>query len=592
MKRFPGLKLLAILCIPIFTGACAVDRPPTGGPPDTAPLAVTASSPEPGSLNVATESIRIKFNRYVTAAELKKSLIFSPVIKEYELVMHGREAEIRLTAPLRPAKTYTITLRKSLKSFYGNELATNWSLPFSTGSTIDTGTLEGNVWARRLAPAPNITVMAFNLDPSNASPPDSLPSTPDYATQTEASGNFRFESLAPGNYRIVAIDDKNANFRFDRNKEDFGVTGHASLSTGERDISVRLASGDTTEVSIRSARPVNTREIEITFNRPVTTRSLDISTISIREQSDGSPLPVLGFFGANRGEEESTFRLLTGVMNPKSQYTLTVSPGTTRGKPQELTFVGGMRSVTWPKLSVTILPPDKAVNALLDMVRPDAGPCIEVQTNLPVEESSVRKAVALSAIRKSGEQPLPITVSRYDHRTWLVRPDAGFEPGADYRVAVHPALITTLAGARGNDTLLVSRFSSAGPEQYGEITGTGTTTAAAVVEARRAGTTTVFRTTVQPSAGGGFSYAFRNLPPGSYTIFAFVPDSGKTSGTINEWDAGSLEPFRTATPFFAMTANVRQGWTTEVPAFRIPSGKTQPATSTEAPPVRKQRRKR
>ncbi|NTU92055.1 MAG: hypothetical protein HGA60_09110 [Chlorobiaceae bacterium] len=593
MKRFPGLKTLAILCISLFTTACAVDRPPTGGPPDKEPLTVTASSPEPGSVNVTTRTIRIEFNRYVTSPAVRKALIFSPVVRNYEITMHGRVAEIRFLSPLDPAKTYTITLKRSLKGFFGNELASSWSLPFSTGPVIDRGTLDGRVWNRKLAPAPNITVMAYATGQMQASAADSLNAAPDYATQTDANGNFSFESLAPGDYRLVAVDDRNSNLRFDRLKEEFGVSAVSSVHTGEHGLTFRLASGDTTPVSIRSAKPVSTSEIEIQFSRPVPTRTLNLSAISIRDLSTGSSLPVPGYYSVTRAEEEQTFRLQTGVMNPKSQYTIAFQTEGAKTTPEELTFLGGLRPANWPPLTISIFPPDKAINALLDMVRPDAGPCIELQCNLPVEEASIRRAVNLEAIRNGGEQTVPATVSRYDSRTWTVRPVSGFESGTDYKVSVHPSLVTTLLGSKGKDTLVVSRFSAASSAQYGEITGTGISSGAVtVIEARRSGTNMFFRRIVRPSAGGAFSYSFTGLPPGNYTIFAFAPAPGPASLQTPEWNAGSIDPFRPADPFIAVEANVRQGWTTQVPSFRLPVAGKQPAPVKPMPPAKKKPRKR
>ena len=588
MKRFPGLKTLAILFLPLFIAACAVDRPPTGGPPDTTPLAVIASSPEPGTVNVSPRTIHLEFNRFVTTPALAKAIFFSPVIKEYQVSMHGKEAEIRIYSPLKPGRTYSLTLRKSLKSYYGTELASSWSLPFSTGPVIDQGTLEGKVWTRRFAPASNIPVMAYMLDPSSGARPDSLPAAPDYMTQTDATGSFRLESLAPGNYRLVALRDNNGNLRFDRGKDEFGVTSTPIVSTGAKEISLRLATGDASPLAIRSVRPVNAREIEVILNRGIRSRSLDLSAISIREKATGAPLKVLGYFTQSRADEESTFRLFTDVMNPKSTYDiLLATEGSSPENAKSLEFSGGMHTVTYPNLSVAIVPADKSTNALLDMVRPDAGPCIELQFNLPVDESTLGKAVTVAAIRNSGEQEIPVSISRYDSRTWSLKAQAGFEPSTEYVVKVRPGIISTLAGARGKESLVMSRFNTAGPDQYGEISGSGSTGASeAIVEARREGGSVVHRTIVHPAAGGAFSFAFHGLPPGNYTVSAFSPASGQPVSPTTIWQSGSIEPFRPSDPFAAVTSSVRAGWTTETLLPRIP-GEPKPVAVPATTPSRK-----
>ncbi len=585
MKRFPGLKTLAVLFISLFAGACAVDRPPTGGPPDTTPLEVVASSPEPGTTNVSPRVIRIEFNRFVTSGALLKAIFFSPVIRNYQISMHGREAEIRLFSPLKPGRTYTLTLRKSLRSYYGTELASSWTLPFSTGPVIDRETLEGKVWTRLMAPASNISVLAYALPPADAVAPDTLASVPDYLTQTDASGSFRFESLTAGKYRLVALRDKNSNFRFDPGKDEFGVTPTLSVATGATGIAFRLSEADTAAVAIRSAKAVSLREIEVSFNRSMQTRSLTPSAFDISDKATGAKLAVLGCFSLNRSAEESTFRLLTGAMDQKSTYTVSSAPPEDpRTKKTGINFLGSSRAVTYPNLTVAIVPADKTLNALLEIVRPDAGSCIELQFNLPVEELSVRKAVTLKAIRQTGEQEVPSTLARYDSRTWTLKATGGFEPGTEYLVKVRPTLVATFTGARGKDSLAVSRFSTAAPDQYGEITGGGTSDASeVVVEVRREGTSSISRAVVRPSAGGAFSYAFRTLPPGNYTVSAFIPAASRTVTPMTEWQPGSVTPFRPSEPFAAISVVVKPGWTTETILPRLSAKQSRQESVPAAP---------
>lgn len=580
MKRFPGLKTLAILFLSLLAGACAVDRPPTGGPRDNVPLSVISSFPEPGSVNISPESIRIEFSHYVTAAELRRVLFFSPSVGNYRLTMHGREAEIRLLEPLKQGRTYTITLGNSLKGFFGNRLEAGWSLPFSTGPTLDHGILSGAVWTNRLAPAPNITILAYATAGQGTALSDSLPKAPDYTTRSDGAGRFSFESLADGSYRLVAINDSNHNLRLDRNKEEFAVTGTASAATGTRDIGLRLSAVESSPAALRSAKPINSREIEISFNRPIQARDFDRASITVIDAGTGIKLPLLAIYGVNRTEEESSFRVVTGDMNPGSTYRVSLTADEAKGATSGLTILGGSRKPDWPQLSVGITPADKSTDVLLDMVRPDAGNGIELQCNQPVEAASVGKSVRLEAIRKTGEQAIPVAVSRYDDRTWTVSPVDGFEPKAEYRLSVRPALMSTIGGARSRDTLLVSRFTSAGQEQYGELAGSGVARAQSVnVEARRTGTSGIRRITVRPDPAGSFTFSFRNLPPGNYTIFAWVARSAPEA----EWNPGSPEPFRTADPFIAVAASVRPGWTTELPALRIPmdARPARPATPTD-----------
>ena len=572
MKEFPGLKILAILLITIFVGACATDKPPTGGPPDKSPLTVTASYPEQGSVNVAPRKIRLEFSHYVSRSSFVKSIFFSPIISDYDVTIHGKEADITLYTPLKPARTYTLTLQKSLKGVYGNQLDRSWTLAFSTGQVIDKGTIEGKVWTNRMAPASNITIMAYAGSSNGAALPDSLSPLPDYIAQTGPAGIYHFGNLGRSSYRLIAVNDKNGNLRFDPGKEEFGVTSTANVETGITGLDFRLGSGDNAAIALRTCRTINNRELEVTFSNNIASRKFDLSAISIKDLAKGTSVPILGYFTPNRSEEETTYRLLTGPMAGGAIYRISFVSQGKKATPSELTFTGDAHAEKYPELSLKILPADKSVNVMPETVRPESGPSIELQFNLPVVESSVKQAVTLTSLRKAAEQRVPFSISRSDNRTYSIHPFEGFESNLDYRIDIRTALLTGLVGEKSKKMLISSRFSVAGSEQYGEINGTGTAKAPAVViDARHPGSTTVHRTIVKPSSSGAFSFVLHSLPPGDYTVNAFIPSNPATIDPMTIWKSGSVKPFIPCDPFAAVTVNVRSGWTTENIRLDIPS---------------------
>ncbi|NTW51268.1 MAG: Ig-like domain-containing protein [Chlorobiaceae bacterium] len=572
MKEFPGLKILAILLISLFTGACATDRPPTGGPPDKTPLSVITSAPESGTVNVTPRTIHLEFNHYVSKGSLVNSIFFSPIIPDYDVTVHGKEADIRIYSPLKPGSTYTLTLQKSLKGVYGNQAERSWTLAFSTGPVIDSGKISGRVWTNRMAPASNITVMAYGPVSTGARLPDDLTSLPDYIAQTDQTGEFRFESLGSGRYRFLAVNDKNGDMRFNQGKEEFGVTSTPSVECGTSDLSFRLASSDAAATSLRSCRTINNREIELGFSNKLSAGTFDLNSVTISDISKGTIIPILAYFTPGRSAEDTTFRLLTGPMSGNAFYRIAFAPQGNRENSSELTFPGSTHDEKYPGLTLKIVPADKTVNLLPETVRPEAGSSVELQFNLPVEESSLRQAVSLISIRDKKEQEIPFSISRIDTRTFSVHASGGFEPGQEYRIKVLPALVTGLAGEKSRQVMVESLFSVAGPEQYGEISGTGKAEGPAVIiEARRPGFTTIYRTIANTTSGGAFSFSLHTLPPGEYTVSGFIPVNRPAIGSVTQWKSGSAQPYVPSDPFSAVWLNVRPGWTTENIRLDIPS---------------------
>ncbi|NTW54936.1 MAG: Ig-like domain-containing protein [Chlorobaculum sp.] len=568
MKEFPGLKILAPVLIPVFFCACAVDRPPTGGPPDHSPLSVVSSLPAAESVNASPQTIRIGFSHYVSSSELSKSIFFSPLVDDYEVTMHGRDAEIRLYQPLQQNRTYTLTLRAPLISLDGgHQLDRSWTLPFSTGPVINQGSIEGRVWTYRMAPARNITVMAYPL----ARTSDTPQARPDYIAQTGPSGVFRFENLAPASYRIVAITDRNGNLQYDHGMEMFAVTSSPAVQTGTTGVGLRLAPGDRSANTLRSCRTINSREIEIAFNEPIPARSFDLSAIRIENSSTGAALPVLGYYSSSRNSEDATFRLLTAPMESRAWYKLRFTPA--GGSPSELTFAGNPRTERYPELSVAIVPASGADNVIPETIRPESGASIELQCNLPVEESSLKPAITLSLSDKGQDKSLPFAITRIDSRTYDITPSDGFLHAREYRIQVRAGLLKELAGSASKEPLVESRFETAGQEAYGEVTGDGTAKApAVVVEARQSGSAEARqRVVLKPKADGAFSYSFRDLPAGEYTITGFIPSASGAVSPVTEWNSGSLSPFAPCDPFAAVTVTIRPGWTTDNVRLDIPA---------------------
>lgn len=487
--------------------------------------------------------------------------------------MHGKEAHIRLYEPLQPNCTYTLTLRAPLKSLDGvHQLERSQTLAFSTGPVIDQESIEGRVWTTRLAPMQNATVMAYNASRSNANPE----TRPDYIAQSGPSGEYRFEHLAPGSYRIVAITDDNGNLQFDPETEVFAVAATPTVQTGMSGVGLRFAAEDYSARSLQSCRTINDREIEITFSDTLPARSFDLSAIRIENTATGATLPVLGYYSQSRSSEDTSFRILTAPMEDRAFYRLRFSPVGTESQTSELTFSGNSNTERYPELSVSIVPANGVDNVIAEMIRPESGSSVELQCNLPVAESSVKPAVSLALSVNGRQMPIPFTVSRIDSRTFAITASEGFRQSRDYHVQVKPGMLRGLVGEPSKTPLVKSLFSTAGPEQYGEISGTGTANAPAViVEARRTGTEAPRRMVAKTSASGTFRFDFHDLPAGEYTVTGFIPSAYGTLSPLTEWSSGSLMPFAPCDPFAALTVNVRGGWTTEDLRLDIP-GSRQP----------------
>jgi hypothetical protein len=134
-----------------------------------------------------------------------------PVIKAV-----GKKAVVEFNDELLPNTTYTIDFTDAIvDNNEGNPLE-NFSLSFSTGDQLDTLAVSGKVLsAENLEPAQGIYVgMHTNFDDT------AFVKTPfERISRTDSRGRFTVRGLAPGRYKIFALDDKNRDYKYDNPQE-------------------------------------------------------------------------------------------------------------------------------------------------------------------------------------------------------------------------------------------------------------------------------------------------------------------------------------------------------------------------------------
>ncbi|MBF0585828.1 Ig-like domain-containing protein [Prosthecochloris sp. N3] len=257
VKRIGTTLFTALLAFLVLAG-CAVDRPPSGGPPDNAPLQITGTAPEPGSTGVVPESVRFTFNRYITAAALRNALSVTPVGTGHEISADGQHAVITFTEPLAENTTHSITLHSSLKSSRGNELENSYTYAFSTGPVLDTGRISGTVYTRNNRPASGITVAAVRENPRENGKLQVIDVKPEYNVQTGRNGSFEMNYIENGSYHLIVFRDRNGDRLINIHREEYAAGRAETIPTGTSDLLFRLRQPESTA----SDQPVTAPAVE------------------------------------------------------------------------------------------------------------------------------------------------------------------------------------------------------------------------------------------------------------------------------------------------------------------------------------------
>ena len=217
MESAKQMRLLLTIAAAAILAACASIGRPEGGERDMLPPKYVRSQPAMGELNVKKKKINLFFDENVTLDDPSNKIVVSPPQKEAPAISsNGRRVTVELRDTLRDSTTYTIDFSDAIKDLNEGNVLDGFAIAFSTGPTIDTLAISGMVFqARNLEPAQSMVVGVY----ANMTDTSLTTTRFDRITKTNQTGQFTIRNLAPGSYRIFAVNDVNHDFHWDRSED-------------------------------------------------------------------------------------------------------------------------------------------------------------------------------------------------------------------------------------------------------------------------------------------------------------------------------------------------------------------------------------
>ncbi len=242
--------IYTVLSIVVISG-CAKRGSPTGGLIDSIPPVLINSSPKINSTNFDSDEIRLTFDEYVKLDKVEEQLIISPPLDKnsYEVKpLNGvtKKVFLKFIDSLETETTYSINFGNSIKDNNEGNPLTFFSYTFSTGETIDSLYVRGNISdAFDKETDDYISIHLYRID-SIFNDSIIFNNRPTYISNSLDSTNYQFKNLKEGKYLIVAIKDVDNNYFFDPFYDKIGFID--SLITLPRDsiINLKLFKEETT----------------------------------------------------------------------------------------------------------------------------------------------------------------------------------------------------------------------------------------------------------------------------------------------------------------------------------------------------------
>ena len=218
--------LFSVLLLLLLLASCARMGRPDGGWYDETPPRVVGASPADGGVNVSANKVHIYFDEFIKLDNATEKVVVSPPqLEQPEIKSTGKQIKVELKDSLKANTTYTIDFSDAISdNNEGNPLG-NYTYSFSTGDHIDTLEVSGHVvQADNLEPVKGILVGLYGeMEDSCFIKKPML-----RVARADSRGHFIIRGVAPGNYRIYALQDQDGDYKFSQKAEQIAFT-HDSI---------------------------------------------------------------------------------------------------------------------------------------------------------------------------------------------------------------------------------------------------------------------------------------------------------------------------------------------------------------------------
>lgn len=207
---------------------------PDGGWYDETAPRIVGSSPADKAVNVKTKKVTINFDEYIQVDNPTEKVVISPPqIETPEIKGQGKRIVVALKDSLKKNTTYTIDFSDAISDNNESNPLGNYTYSFSTGDHIDTLEVAGYVVdAQTMEPIKGILVGLYDdLSDSVFTKKPML-----RVSRTDSRGRFVVKGIAPGTYRVYALQDADGNYYFNQKSEQLAFSKDSIKPTFKPDV--------------------------------------------------------------------------------------------------------------------------------------------------------------------------------------------------------------------------------------------------------------------------------------------------------------------------------------------------------------------
>ncbi|MBQ4380234.1 MAG: Ig-like domain-containing protein [Bacteroidaceae bacterium] len=235
-----SVSVCAVLLL-LMLHSCANIGTPDGGLYDETPPRIIHTSPHQGARDITPKKVTLEFDEYIKLENAYERVVISPPQFEApDIEAYGKKVTVTFNDTLKPNFTYTIDFGSSIvDNNEGNPMG-EYVFSFSTGGDIDTLQVSGKVLeAENLEPIKGMLVGLYRVE-SDSNAVENIFNWSDSASiaadsifqtralerigRTDGSGHFIVKGVAPGSYRIFALNDQDQTYTYSQRSEKLAFT--------------------------------------------------------------------------------------------------------------------------------------------------------------------------------------------------------------------------------------------------------------------------------------------------------------------------------------------------------------------------------
>jgi len=254
---------------------CASMQNPQGGPKDTEAPKLVKAEPKDLTTNFKAEKINLDFNEFIKLTNEFKEFSISPEMEKPPVLKAKlRRLTIDLKDSLEKNTTYTLNFGKAITDITEGNALKNFTYVFSTGPTLDSLSLSGNV-KNAITGQPEMDAVVFIL-PLNR---DSIfgKKKPAIYTTTDSSGNYKLKNLREDTYKVYALKEKSGDKIYQQESDEIGfIKEPIKLNKNIDSVNLQIFKEKASKFRILDRRLNNDGSITMNFNQWLTKPELTV----------------------------------------------------------------------------------------------------------------------------------------------------------------------------------------------------------------------------------------------------------------------------------------------------------------------------